>query len=323
MPVEAAGTLEFETLELGSKQVESLEGKETLKPIKLGNRRVTGKEQYYTPTETALEIFDGIRGIMPDFKKRVFLEPAGGTGSFINAAIAAGFSTIVSYDIEPLHPKVKLGNFLEQNLEISGAITATNPPFGRCNSLSIPFFNHAAKYSDLIVFIVPRSWRKWSVQNKLNRNFHLVRDDDLTINYVDAKGEHNYQKNNLRTCIQYWKRDDSLLRPLYSVQDMGVITKCSFEDAEVSLTIFGYSCGTVKTEFPRKKNTTQMFLKLNHPLALEALENVDFSRFFNHTAYTEALSIKEINYLLNEYIFGDPKLLNPENANQLFEEVID
>jgi predicted RNA methylase len=320
MPSNALQTLDIEvpSLELVNDFEQDPSSKE--KPIKLGNRRVTGKEQYYTPTDTALSIMDGIRELMPDFKKRTFLEPAGGTGSFITAAKDTGFKKIVSYDIEPLHQDVLLGNFLEQTLDISGAITATNPPFGRCNSLSIPFFNHAAKYSDLIVFIVPRSWRKWSVQNKLNRNFHLVRDDDLTINYVDAQGEHNYQKNNLRTCIQYWKRNDDSVRPLYGVQDMGLITKCSFEDADVSLTIFGYSCGTVKTEFPRKKNTTQMFLKLNHPTALEALENVDFSRFFNHTAYTEALSIKEINFLLNEYIFGDPKMIEPDTASELFEE---
>jgi hypothetical protein len=48
-----------------------------------------------------------------------------------------------------------------------------------------------------------------------------------------------------------------------------------------------------------------MYLKLCHPRALEALQNVDYSRFFNHTAYTQALSLQEINYLLNEYIFGD------------------
>lgn len=312
MPSNALETLDIEvpSLELVNDLKHNPSSKE--KPRKLGNRRVTGKEQYYTPTDTAVSIMDGIRELMPDFKKRIFLEPAGGTGSFITAAKYIGFKQIVSYDIEPLHQDVILGNFLEQTLEITGAITATNPPFGRCNSLSIPFFNHAAKYSDLIVFIVPRSWRKWSVQNKLNRNFHLVRDDDLTINYVDALGEHNYQKNNLRTCIQYWKRNDDEVRPLYGVKDMGFISKCSFEDADVALTIFGYSCGTVKTEFPRKKNTTQMYLKLNHPKALEALENVNFSKFFNHTAYTEALSIKEINYLLNEFILGDPMMIEPD-----------
>lgn len=285
------------------------------KKVKLGNTRVTGKEQYYTPNETAQEVFKNLLEMVPDLSSRVFIEPAGGTGSFINAAIEVGIKEIISYDIEPHHPKVKAGDFLIQQIEATNAITVTNPPFGRNNSLSIPFFNHSAKTSEYIVFVVPRSWRKWTVQNKLDRRFELVRDDDLTINYVDVNGEHGYKNNNLRTCIQYWKRSDTNLRPIYAVEDMGIISKCKFDEADVSLTIFGYGCGTVKTDFPRKPNTTQMFLKLNHPKALEALQSVDFSKFFNHTAYTEALSIVEINYLLNEYIYGDPKMKTEEDVN--------
>jgi len=53
-----------------------------------------------------------------------------------------------------------------------------------------------------------------------------------------------------------------------------------------------------------------MFLKLKHPRALEALRAVDFSRFFLNTAYTEALSIQEINFLLNEYLFADPMTIS-------------
>jgi hypothetical protein len=290
------------------------------KPKRLGNRRVTGKEQYYTPSETALEIFENIKRIVPNLSKHTFLEPAGGTGSFIEAAKLAGMTKVVSYDIEPQHPMVQEGNFLEQKLDLRGAITVSNPPFGRCNSLSVPFFNQCAEYSDLIVFIVPRSWRKWSVQNKLDRRFHLIQDDDLDINYVDVNGEHGYKKNNLRTCIQYWKVSEGELRQLYAVEDQGVIQKCGFEEADVALTIFGYSCGVVKTEFPRKSNTTSMFLKLKHPKSLEALQNVDFSKFFMNTAYTAALSISEINYLLNEYIFGDPKLKKNSNAQITIDE---
>ena len=289
------------------------------KKVKLGNTRVTGKEQYYTPNDTAQEVFKNLFGMVPDLSSRVFIEPAGGTGSFINAAIEVGIKDIISYDIEPHHPKVKAGDFLLQHIDAVNAITVTNPPFGRNNSLSIPFFNHSAKTSEYIVFVVPRSWRKWTVQNKLDRRFELIRDDDLTINYVDVNGEHGYKNNNLRTCIQYWKRSDTNLRPIYAVEDMGIITKCKFDEADVSLTIFGYGCGTVKTDFPRKPNTTQMFLKLNHPMALEALQSVDFSKFFNHTAYTEALSIVEINFLLNQYVFGDPKM-KTEDSKNLFDQ---
>ncbi len=286
-----------------------------VKKVKLGNTRVTGKEQYYTPIETAQEVFKNLEKLVPDLRSRTLIEPAGGTGAFIKAAIEAGISNVISFDIEPHHPMVQEGDFLNQNLDVADAITVTNPPFGRNNSLSIPFFNHSAKTSEYIVFVVPRSWRKWTVQNKLDRRFELIKDDDLTINYVDVNGEHGYKNNNLRTCIQYWKRSSTALRPIYAVEDMEVIKKCKFDDADVSLTIFGYGCGTVKIDFPRKPNTTQMFLKLNHPRALEALQSVDFSKFFNHTAYTEALSIVEINYLLNEYIFGDPKMKSENNQN--------
>ena len=92
------------------------------------------------------------------------------------------------------------------------------------------------------------------------------------------------------------------------MQDHGLVIKTTPAEAEVALTVFGYGCGTVKTEFARVPNTTQMFLKLGHPKALEALKTADFERFYRNTAYTEALSLQEVNYLLNEQIFGDPKL---------------
>ena len=282
---------------------------------KKGNTRVTGKEQYYTPSQIASEILLNITHLLPDATQKPLLEPAGGTGAFIIPAIKLGFGEIISFDIEPHHELVKQGDFLKQQIGRTGCVTVSNPPFGRNNALSIPFFNHAAQVSDLIVFIVPRSWRKWTVQNKLHRQFHLVRDDDLNIDYVDEFGKLISTKNNLRTCVQYWLKKPEERKLVY-VKDMGVIEKCGFMEADASLTLFGYGCGSIKTDFPRKANTTQMFLKLKHPRALEALQTVDFSRFFMHTAYTEALSIQEINYLLNEYLFGDP-MVTQENTRRI------
>ncbi len=280
------------------------------KKVKLGNTRVTGKEQYYTPPPTADSIIERVLDKFPDSASRSWIEPAGGTGTFIDAARRHGVQDVLSFDIEPHHPEVQLGNFLEQHLNVSDAVSIGNPPFGRNNSLSIPFFNHCAKYSDLICFIVPRSWRKWTVINRLDSSFHLVDDYDLTINYVDVEGMPLSEKSVLKTVVQTWKREEHL-RNKIAVSDRGIIKRVKPDQAEVSLTIFGFSCGTVKTEFPKVPNTTQMFLTLQHPKALEALQSVDFSRFFNNTAYTEALSIQEINYLINEYIFGDPCLEGP------------
>jgi predicted RNA methylase len=269
---------------------------------KPGNTRVTGKEQYYTPRQTAQEVLERVLKQVEKVDQKSFLEPAGGTGSFVEAAQSAGFKRLVSMDIEPLHPKVEKGDFLSSNLDLTGAVCVSNPPFGRNNSLSIPFFNKAARYSDVIAFIVPRSWRKWSVLNRLHQSFHLVDDWDLTIDYVDAKGEHTHGTGNLRTCVQVWKRDDTKIRPKILIPDHGLISRVSPKEADVSFTLFGYSCGTVKEDFPRIPNSTQTFFKLHHPRALEALKAVDYSRFYKHTAYTEALGTQEINFLLNEYL---------------------
>jgi predicted RNA methylase len=278
------------------------------KPVRLGNRRVTGKEQYYTPKPTAVALVTELAKLIPDFESRTILEPAGGTGAFIDAARELGATKFVAFDIEPKHTDVSPGDFLLQELSLSGAIALSNPPFGRNNSLSIPFFNRAAAHCDYIAFIVPRSWRKWSVLNRLDRNFHLIADHDLQLDYVNASGELLSERKRLATCFQIWERRGQL-RPLLAVSDQGFVTKTTPELADVALTIFGYGCGTVRTEFERIPNSTRMFLRLNHPEALGALQSVDYSRFFKNTAYTEALSLPEINYLLNEAILGNPHLV--------------
>jgi len=275
--------------------------------VKLGNTRVTGKEQYYTPKDLAEKLISEVMVLVPDLAKRTVIEPAGGTGSFIKAAQSIGVTEFLSFDIEPKHSLVKKADFLVKRFSAKDAVTISNPPFGRNNSLSIPFFNKAAEHSEFICFIVPRSWRKWSVINRLDRRFHLIADHDILIDYEDDLGERLSSRTSLSTCFQIWQRKAEL-RPIIKVKDMGLIAKCGPEEADVALTIFGFGCGKVRTEFERKPNSTVMFLRVIHPEALAALKSVDFNRFSKNTAYTAALALPEINYLLNERILGNPHL---------------
>ena len=279
----------------------------TVAALRPGNTRVTGKEQFYTPADLARDLFTDVAAVVTNLAERVIIEPAGGTGAFIKAAKKFGVAGIVSFDLEPKHAGITEQNFLEAEFDLKKAVTISNPPFGRNNSLSIPFFNKAAEHSDYICFIVPRSWRKWSVINRLDQRFHLVFDKDIQIDYVDENGDELSTKSRLATCFQIWQKR-RVARPIVSVVDNEFIKKVKPIDADVSLTIFGFNCGKVRTEFKPVPNSTQMFLKLQHPKALEALQSVDFSRFFKNTAYTEALSIQEINFLLNEYLIGEGQL---------------
>lgn len=262
---------------------------------------MTGKEQFYTPRHVALEVVNLVLTRFPYSRDLPWLEPGGGTGAFLDAYEQTGISRFWSCDIEPGDPRVHRGNFLTLDLPFSDCVTATNPPFGRNNALSVPFFNRAAAVSSYIAFIVPRSWRKWSVVNRLHRSFHLCLDNDLPIDYENVDGQPASERSgNLQTCVQLWERRDEVRKPVV-VEDRGYIKRSSPTDADVSLTIFGRGCGAVRTAFSRVPNTTQMFLQVKDTDVIDALRSVDFGRFSKNVAYTEALSIQEIRFLLNEY----------------------
>ena len=271
---------------------------------KLGNRRVSGTEQYYTPKGLADELVKLTLKAIPRATEKSFLEPAGGTGSFIEALNRAGIEAVTSVDKYPMHPGVIQADFLEWETMDTDLLTISNPPFGRNNALSVPFFNRAAKFSSHIAFLVPRSWRKWSVQNRLDTRFHLVLDVDVAVQYEDVLGAKIAKRNDLRTCFQIWEKRLEL-RPVIAVPDNGFIQKSSPDDADLAIRVFGYGCGTVMNDFPRQPNTTLMFLRVLDKSIESALQDLDYERFSINTAYTRALSFQEINFLINERVFGD------------------
>ena len=272
---------------------------------KLGNRRITGTEQFYTPSKLAAELVETALPYLPPASETTFLEPAAGNGSFVEALGEAGAREVIALDRYPAITSIRQADFLESDFAQRNLVTFTNPPFGRNNALSIPFFNHAAKFSQTICFLVPRSWRKWSVTNRLDLRFHLIHDSDVFVSYEDNVGNPIREKNGLRTCFQIWQRQGHL-REKVSVPDNRLLQKCSPEEADIAIRVFGYGCGTVLESFERKPNTTLMFLRVNSKNAAKALPELDFSRFSERTAYTQALAFTEINYLLNEAIYNDP-----------------
>lgn len=269
----------------------------------LGNRRVTGKEQFYTPRDLARELISQAENVIPGFRERNFLEPAGGNGSFVEGLRERGVRNLTSVDLYPKHNLVQKGDFLQFIPQQTNMVTISNPPFGRNNALSIPFFNHAADYSEYICFLVPRSWRKWSVENRLDERFHKILDKEIFVSYEDEQGLPVRHANNLRTCFQVWQRQPSHRKKIV-VPDNGLIQKVSPDQAQLAIRVFGYGCGKVLAKFEPKKNTTLMFLRAKNPEVMRLLPELDYQRFSKNTAYTEALAFTEINFLLNEEVFG-------------------
>jgi len=271
------------------------------------NKRTTGKEQYYTQpaiVDLCLEIVN--RHV--DLSDKTLIEPAGGTGEFIEGFMRSGIAAdrIISYDIEPKHSMVTLGNFLEINIEDTGLVCITNPPFGRCNSLSKKFFKKATESCDYICFLVPKSWEKWTVINSLDDNYHLLESVDLPRDCFYLPEGKKTKKGVLNTVFQVWERRIEK-REKIKIPDNKVITKIIpgkdlvVRGANASILAFGHNCGRASAVAGDvKRKTTTIYLDVKDEKAMTALYNLKLERFFKRTAYVEALSIKEINYALNE-----------------------
>ena len=261
----------------------------------MGNTRKTGKEQYYTPLNTAQACLNQLDQIAT---ADLYLEPCGGTGAFLKAL---GNRKWVSYDIEPKWSGVqRVDDFLTTDISaLQDVITISNPPFGRANSLSIPFFNKCAEVSKIIAFIIPKSWEKWSIQNRLDRRFHLVSSVDLSVDYEYE--DKPTSKGVLKTVFQIWEKRD-YLRDLVLIPDYGYIKKTTPSEADLSLTVFGGGYGRVSYDFKRTERvTTQMYLKVQQPWVHEALQQINYAHFAEKVAYVQALSYPEINYLLHHF----------------------
>ncbi len=274
------------------------------------NTRTTGKEQYYTmPAVVDLCVATVQKHI--DLTGKKILEPAGGTGEFIKGFQRAGIpdNSIVSYDIEPKHPMVQLGNYLHTEMNDT-FVSITNPPFGRASSLAKQFFNHAANHSSYICYLIPKAWRKWSTINALDKRFHLVEDIEIPSNCFYLPDGTTKENNVLQTVFQIWEKRDYERKKIV-IPDHGLVKKIRPKNkrvhgANVQLIVFGWSCGKViDIASPVDSVTTSMYLEVENPDVLKALKEIDFSKHYKNVSTVYSLSLPEINYELNEY-FGLP-----------------
>lgn len=153
-------------------------------------------DQFYTDRSVADRLTTTIlarlreRGLDP--AGVAFLEPSAGEGAFIDAVLAqAPGARVEGCDLEPKHALAIEQDFFDRPAPAAGQQWAVigNPPFGKNASLAVRFFNHAAGFADTIAFIVPRTFEKRSVQNRLDTRFGLVDEVALDPRSFHFEGE--------------------------------------------------------------------------------------------------------------------------------------
>lgn len=129
-------------------------------------------DKFYTKPEIAKKLIDELGEI----NYTTIIEPSAGNGSF-----SQFLPGCIALDIEPEAENIIQQDFLTYYppKDRGPILVIGNPPFGEQSKLALEFFKHAAEFANTIAFIVPRSFRKVSIQNKLPLNFWQIREIEI------------------------------------------------------------------------------------------------------------------------------------------------
>lgn len=150
-------------------------------------------DQYFTKKPLAKQLYDITKRV---FGKKNFdgydcwLEPAAGDGSFFHL-LPQDQRLGIDIDKQIDDPNVFEYDFLTIDTKIFDDrryVAIGNPPFGKNSALAIKFFNRCAEICEAIAFIVPRTFEKYSVINRLHPYFHRIHQHNLPDNSFEIDG---------------------------------------------------------------------------------------------------------------------------------------
>jgi len=233
------------------------------------------------------------------------IEPSCGDGSFFNQLnhnnkigidIKPGIDNAIETDYLEWDPNIIDRCFLCDNTNV---LVIGNPPFGKQGSFAMKFIKKSAEYSDTIAFILPLSFMKDSVKNRIPEYFHLRTEEILDENSFLLDGD-NF---NVKCCFQIWDKKDIKREKIKKIDPVG-FNYTSFEngDADLSIRRVGVYAGKGSKDINKSKQS-HYFIKLNDnnmiDFVISELTKIVWS---NLTIGPRSISKSELNEILNEIL---------------------
>lgn len=262
-------------------------------------------DQFYTSSHVAKLCYDQIWKLYSKQSFSLYLEPSAGSGSFL---MLMPEGRRLGLDLDPKNDEVQKMDFFEflPPKDKKKIITIGNPPFGKMCSLAVKFFNKAAKFSTTIAFIIPKTFRKTSLQNKLDLRFHLKFDMDLPKNSFVFNGK----EYDVPCCFQIWEK--SKVKRVISKVDLtnNFFDFTSKEDANLAIRRVGGRAGKATFKVADLSPTCYYFLKYKHAHILaqdfaSTVNGIDFADIVNSTAGVRSLSKPELIQALSKMFPGE------------------
>jgi predicted RNA methylase len=277
--------------------------KKVSKKLSIGLKRDT-IDKYYTKQSVVDLCIEFVRQyINIDAKNDLIIEPSAGNGAFI-PGIKSLSSKFLFFDLKPENIEI-----LEQDYLVLDSINLKeitdckkihvigNPPFGRQSSLAIKFIKKSSTFADSISFILPKSFKKDSLQKSFPLEFHLVFQFDLPKNsFLVESIEYDVP------CVfQIWEKKvdmrlkQTILQPIYFK-----FVKQT-EDADISVRRIGVNAGVISQNTIDKSVESHYFIKFTNSKSVE--DNITrllgIAYEFDNTVGPKSISKQELIYKFN------------------------
>jgi predicted RNA methylase len=263
-------------------------------------------DQFYTDPKVAALLFEFLLNQF-DLNEFQFVEPSAGTGSF-SKLLPPGS---LAYDLEPKAPGITEADFLKVELPETGKVAVVgNPPFGKSSSQAIRFFNHGALRAALIAFIVPETFKKVSIQRRLNAHFHLAAEAPVPHNAFWYCGK----RKHVPTVFQIWVKkgvERNTPRPPTRHPDFDFVKNPS--DAEFAIQRVGVKAGKVHRDFEMSAQS-HLFIRPKVAGVEATMQSLHLARTAKMTAGNPSISKSEIVSLYAAAVASSDSTLSTSNG---------
>lgn len=260
------------------------------KPVPHDNSRKL--DQFYTNPAYAQQFLRTISQTIDLTKFDHLLEPSAGTGSFYNLLDA---NKRIGLDLEPKAAGIIKTDFFAWTPPIGKKIvTIGNPPFGKNAGLAVKFFNRAAEFSEVIAFVIPKTFRKASIINRLNENFHMIYDETVPDHSFIFKGV----AYNVPCAGQIWLRKDTKREKIFTyklsqIQDWFELVDPAQSDFAIQRV--GGRAGLIRVKDRMEFSAeSHYFIKAHDARVLPVFRKVDFDSVKFNTAGNPSVSPSEL-----------------------------
>lgn len=238
------------------------------------------------------------------------IEPSAGSGNFFNKI---PLSNKIGIDISPENSAIIKQDFFTYlpSQQFNNILVIGNPPFGKVSSLAIKFFNHAATFANVIAFIIPRTFRRISIQNKLNKSFHLILDKEIPTKPCSFD-----PPMMVKCCFQIWEKKETereiiklkTKHPDWIFLSFGPKDKKGQptppDGADFTIRAYGGKCGEIKTDnlnLLRPKSWHWIKCNIDKEILMDTFNKLDYSNSLN-TARQNSMGKGELVKLYVSFI---------------------